>query len=113
MASIAEGRAMLIKNIAAMHRLFALALLLVATAASGPVFAAEAPTATIAEGRIGGAWEDGQRVFRGIPYAAPPVGERRWRPPARRSEEHTSELQSLMRISYAVFCLKNKKTNRN
>src|SRR3546814_9516911 len=30
-------------------------------------------------------------------------------PPVERSEEHTSELQSLMRISYAVFCL-NKKT---
>src|SRR3546814_1656957 len=29
-----------------------------------------------------------------------------------RSEEHTSELQSLMRISYAVFCLKKKTTNR-
>src|SRR3546814_7554823 len=29
-----------------------------------------------------------------------------------RSEEHTSELQSLMRISYAVFCLKKKKTTR-
>src|SRR3546814_9489937 len=29
--------------------------------------------------------------------------------PAERSEEHTSELQSLMRISYAVFCLKKKK----
>src|SRR3546814_8092350 len=29
-----------------------------------------------------------------------------------RSEEHTSELQSLMRISYAVFCLKQKKMNR-
>src|SRR3546814_1046748 len=29
-----------------------------------------------------------------------------------RSEEHTSELQSLMRISYAVFCLKKKKTNK-
>src|SRR3546814_1857685 len=29
-----------------------------------------------------------------------------------RSEEHTSELQSLMRISYAVFCLKNKKTHK-
>src|SRR3546814_8217852 len=29
--------------------------------------------------------------------------------PMRRSEEHTSELQSLMRISYAVFCLKKKK----
>src|SRR3546814_6979123 len=32
---------------------------------------------------------------------------RQWR----RSEEHTSELQSLMRISYAVFCLKKKKKN--
>src|SRR3546814_7859750 len=31
--------------------------------------------------------------------------------PVARSEEHTSELQSLMRISYAVFCLKKKKTN--
>src|SRR3546814_20040194 len=31
------------------------------------------------------------------------------RPARRRSEEHTSELQSLMRISYAVFCLKKKK----
>src|SRR3546814_3118945 len=30
---------------------------------------------------------------------------------AGRSEEHTSELQSLMRISYAVFCLKKKKTS--
>src|SRR3546814_5393400 len=29
-----------------------------------------------------------------------------------RSEEHTSELQSLMRISYAVFCLKKKTTNK-
>src|SRR3546814_4078020 len=31
----------------------------------------------------------------------------------RRSEEHTSELQSLMRISYAVFCLKKKKVDRH
>src|SRR3546814_10964661 len=30
-----------------------------------------------------------------------------------RSEEHTSELQSLMRISYAVFCLKKKKLKKN
>src|SRR3546814_2283252 len=36
-------------------------------------------------------------------YRCPPA------PPIRRSEEHTSELQSLMRISYAVFCLKKKK----
>src|SRR3546814_5282146 len=32
------------------------------------------------------------------------------RPKLRRSEEHTSELQSLMRLSYAVFCLKKKST---
>src|SRR3546814_1559413 len=32
--------------------------------------------------------------------------------PAARSEEHTSELQSLMRISYAVFCLKKKKKHK-
>src|SRR3546814_7293573 len=31
----------------------------------------------------------------------------------KRSEEHTSELQSLMRISYAVFCLKKKNINHN
>src|SRR3546814_7070187 len=31
----------------------------------------------------------------------------------KRSEEHTSELQSLMRISYAVFCLKKKKNKKN
>src|SRR3546814_10331129 len=36
------------------------------------------------------------------PFFVPPVGNVR-------SEEHTSELQSLMRISYAVFCLKKKK----
>src|SRR3546814_1129322 len=38
----------------------------------------------------------------GTPMAPMPAGTR--------SEEHTSELQSLMRISYAVFCLKKKKT---
>src|SRR3546814_9271240 len=36
-----------------------------------------------------------------------PIAELQW--PAMRSEEHTSELQSLMRISYAVFCLNKKK----
>src|SRR3546814_3397781 len=41
--------------------------------------------------------------------AAPPIGGRAAKlPSANRSEEHTSELQSLMRISYAVFCLKKK-----
>src|SRR3546814_2803795 len=42
------------------------------------------------------------------PHAHATTG--RWRNiTAKRSEEHTSELQSLMRISYAVFCLKKKK----
>src|SRR3546814_9885852 len=46
-------------------------------------------------------------------------GDLLYRPPlqrrggADRSEEHTSELQSLMRISYAVFCLKKKNTQNN
>src|SRR3546814_4423369 len=38
----------------------------------------------------------------------PPRVSQRARHPVPRSEEHTSELQSLMRISYAVFCLKKK-----
>src|SRR3546814_1902052 len=42
-----------------------------------------------------------------IPVTAP--GARRGQTGVVRSEEHTSELQSLMRISYAVFCLKKKK----
>src|SRR3546814_8480090 len=48
--------------------------------------------------------------------AAPPrdLGVRARQVPHRsRSEEHTSELQSLMRISYAVFCLKKTKHNTN
>src|SRR3546814_8885900 len=47
---------------------------------------------------------------RGSACAGGISGEPRMRLPNPRSEEHTSELQSLMRISYAVFCLK-KKTN--
>src|SRR3546814_4161381 len=40
-------------------------------------------------------------------------GRRRAAAADRRSEEHTSELQSLMRISYAVFCLKKKNSESN
>src|SRR3546814_9886012 len=57
--------------------------------------------------------------FTAILDDAKPLVERLWAhevaagplatPEERRSEEHTSELQSLMRISYAVFCLKKKK----
>src|SRR3546814_11510742 len=58
------------------------------------------------------------RAFRqgrsGALQVQPPRGggqrDRRFQLPQPRSEEHTSELQSLMRISYAVFCLKKKKT---
>src|SRR3546814_2961625 len=50
-----------------------------------------------------------------VPGAAEPVQASgdglRWN--AERSEEHTSELQSLMRISYAVFCLKKKNKKLN
>src|SRR3546814_4126709 len=51
---------------------------------------------------------------RGARISTPPrrggSGPGGWRTRSTRSEEHTSELQSLMRISYAVFCLKKKKT---
>src|SRR3546814_2705176 len=53
--------------------------------------------------RAGGAEEEG-RSGSGVAAPTAAVG--------RRSEEHTSELQSLMRISYAVFCLKKKKQNK-
>src|SRR3546814_6327946 len=47
------------------------------------------------------------------PFAVGGPRARRGRRPGRaRSEEHTSELQSLMRISYAVFCLKKKKNEQ-
>src|SRR3546814_3143047 len=49
------------------------------------------------------------RLARGIPGEPPPPRKRE----RLRSEEHTSELQSLMRISYAVFCLKKKKETLN
>src|SRR3546814_10725173 len=54
------------------------------------------------------------RSHRGAMWHSPAVARSRFaalrcRPLIRRSEEHTSELQSLLRISYAVFCLKKKK----
>src|SRR3546814_6427508 len=60
----------------------------------------------------------------GLPFPLPPLQAwmREWLAPVRssqkarqqlRSEEHTSELQSLMRISYAVFCLKKKKRHKH
>src|SRR3546814_17871442 len=55
----------------------------------------------------------GERVRGGIRRRlAVRVHDDRRTAPIERSEEHTSELQSLMRISYAVFCLKKKKSTR-
>src|SRR3546814_5859721 len=53
----------------------------------------------------------------GVSPTVPQAPESAGRPPSQawrdaRSEEHTSELQSLMRISYAVFCLKKKNNSR-
>src|SRR3546814_7104354 len=53
-----------------------------------------------------GVWLDVLRRRTGLLPAR--VRQRHWRGGVERSEEHTSELQSLMRISYAVFCLKKK-----
>src|SRR3546814_5886201 len=58
-----------------------------------------------------------RRGFRSRPPGRSSGRDRQNRRPSRtsraaRSEEHTSELQSLMRISYAVFCLKNKNNRR-
>src|SRR3546814_6839732 len=70
-------------------------------------------------GRVGtpksAAWTgNGKRPrCRGCIVGARRVAAGARRGPDRRSEEHTSELQSLMRISYAVFCLKKKKHNKN
>src|SRR3546814_1032120 len=50
----------------------------------------------------------GRSASRAAPQKRP-TSARAWTEKSRRSEEHTSELQSLMRISYAVFCLKKQK----
>jgi para-nitrobenzyl esterase len=40
------------------------------------------PVVELESGRLEGRWDGGVAVFQGIPYAAPPLGDRRWRPPA-------------------------------
>src|SRR3546814_3952402 len=55
------------------------------------------------------AWADPRSSTRSISDTPRATAEEQFA----RSEEHTSELQSLMRISYAVFCLKKKKKHHN
>src|SRR3546814_4081997 len=57
------------------------------------------------------AWDGGAEAPDGAPDAIAKALARHALPQTPRSEEHTSELQSLMRISYAVFCLKKTKKN--
>src|SRR3546814_2335726 len=71
----------------------------------------EAPASEISKGAAS------SPTVRGCPASACSMArrvgsERAWNTPSRRSEEHTSELQSLMRISYAVFCLKKKNNTK-
>src|SRR3546814_3301897 len=73
---------------------------------------------------IGGNLEDGKPAFANARYVSSAAEYDFWSPIDKasgptervgklvRSEEHTSELQSLMRISYAVFCMKTKKAKK-
>src|SRR3546814_1275929 len=74
------------------------------TAMKSGMMAAEAAFAAVAAGRAGDMLDAYQAAY-----------DESWvkkELSVVRSEEHTSELQSLMRISYAVFCLKKKKTHK-
>src|SRR3546814_16582659 len=66
--------------------------------------------AGLRQAALGRAARAGGRGRLGVPARSGAVGHEAPEPSSvTRSEEHTSELQSLMRISYAVFCLKKKK----
>src|SRR3546814_3056880 len=93
-----------------------LALLVAGTLVLWPRGTADAESPPLAGATIGG-------PFNLVDQNGQPYGDRNLKghyalvyfgysycPDVCRSEEHTSELQSLMRISYAVFCLKKKKT---
>src|SRR3546814_2794692 len=66
----------------------------------------------IDNGTVFSIWREGSNIVDRVEHSAEfPAGAESFDGKVRlRSEEHTSELQSLMRISYAVFCLKKKKS---
>src|SRR3546814_7604930 len=99
-----------------------------AATSSGPMVAKKVVRATSAasimggtrRGRAAASWQGAVAASSGaagddgaVPCAMVERGKRGRRHAAGRSEEHTSELQSLMRSSYAVFCLKKKKETKN
>src|SRR3546814_2955388 len=82
---------------------------------SGALFVAPQPVAAARNwliGRIGQKVADPRDRLRLLAGRAGEAGAEHGAIICSRSEEHTSELQSLMRISYAVFCLKKKKSNK-
>ena len=58
------------------------ALLLVIVPATSPLALAQSPTTSTESGAISGIRESGLYIYKGVPFAAPPVGDLRWRPPA-------------------------------
>ena len=65
-----------------MTRLLRCLIWLTFFASAAAVQATQRPIVTVTQGRVAGRVEGSLRVFKGIPFALPPVGARRWRPPA-------------------------------
>ncbi len=81
-------------------------LLLAATLFALPVLglAPSQPTVVTTDGPIAGFHRDGVVQFRGIPYAAPPVGNLRWRPP----QPHAKWAATLDAVSFGDTCVQNQ-----
>ncbi|MGC1296283.1 MAG: carboxylesterase family protein, partial [Alloacidobacterium sp.] len=58
------------------------ALLLIIVPATSAIALAQSPTTSTESGAISGIRENGLRIYKGVPFAAPPVRDLRWRPPA-------------------------------
>jgi para-nitrobenzyl esterase len=81
---------------------FALAAVLSISPSSG--LATNQPTVTTSEGPVMGFHRDGVTQFRGIPYAAPPVGPLRWRPP----QPHAKWTGILDAVNFGDTCVQNQ-----